>query len=425
MSEVTSYLVLGECREAMAAMPAESVDAVVTDPPYGLSKQPDMTDVLTHWLAGDDYLHNGSGFMGKSWDSFVPGPSYWREACRVLKPGGHMLVFGGSRTFDLLGLAIRLAGFEIRDTLTWLYGSGFPKSLDVSKAIDRMAGAEREVIGSKQVTRDLARNGRTGDEAISPVPVHGTTIDITAPATDAAKQWDGWGTALKPAYEPIILARKPFDGTVARNVLTHGTGAMNIAACRIPSSDVISGGGNTFNAWRSSEGRTDRPSSHGQSSSGHTNGRWPANVVLDEDAAELLDAMSGERGVSRFFYTSKASRAERNAGLAGMPERVGGGMVATAHGQLKDLRLGDDYERPIPKSANYHPTVKPLSLMRWLVKLVTPPGGVVLDPFMGSGTTGAAAQMEGMQFVGIDQDAEYCEIAERRIAYWKGVSECS
>lgn len=204
-----------------------SIDAVVTDPPYGLSKEPDMMEVMKHWMNGDDYVHTGGGFMGKSWDSFVPGPSIWKEVFRVLKPGGHLLAFFGSRTYDLGTLAIRLAGFEIRDQIMWVYGSGFPKSLDVSKAIDKAAGVEREVIGTQ-----IRKNAPNGLVSIGRDSVEFERL-ITAPATDEAKQWSGWGTALKPAHEPICVARKPLSGTVAENVLTHSTGALNIDGCRI------------------------------------------------------------------------------------------------------------------------------------------------------------------------------------------------
>src|SRR5690606_950459 len=197
MSNWTLYE--GDCLEVMRQLPDNSVDAVVTDPPYGLSREPDIEEVLRHWLAGDDYEHRGGGFMGKTWDSFVPGPAVWREVFRVLKPGGHILCFAGTRTVDLMGISLRLGGFEIRDCLQWLYGSGFPKSLDVSKAIDKKLGAEREVIGN--VT------DRRGDGTVYAIG-HSGRLTSNMPITKEAKQWQGWGTALKPAYEPIVLARK-------------------------------------------------------------------------------------------------------------------------------------------------------------------------------------------------------------------------
>lgn len=387
-------IVHADCRDHMRTMDADSVDAIVTDPPYGLS------------------------FMGKGWDHAVPGVEFWQEAYRVLKPGAHMLAFGGTRMFHRMAVAIEDAGFEIRDTLSWLYGSGFPKSHDVGKAIDKAAGADREVIGPSRSNGLAMKPGKStfvgeflGERPKAP--------DVTAPATDAAKQWDGWGTALKPAWEPIIVARKPLEGTVAHNVLTHGTGAINVDACRIGTA-----GGTAKGTFPKGESL----GVYGNGINGACEivdlgkGRWPANVVIDEVAAELLDQQSGVStskradrgkgidgptfknpngvlhgvrghddtgGASRFFYIAKASRSERNAGL---------------------------------DTPSTHPTVKPISLMRWLVRLVTPPGGIVLDPFAGSGSTGCAAALEGVEFIGIEREAEYVEIAERRIAHWRSQS---
>jgi len=328
---MTYTLHTGDCRDVMATLPAESVDAIVCDPPYGLS------------------------FMGKGWDHGVPGVDFWVEALRVLKPGGHLIAFGGTRTYHRLAVAIEDAGFEVRDCLMWLYGSGFPKSLDVSKAMDKQAGAEREVVGVKENSFGRKPGGGDGwDEAITGGQSSNHIFNITAPNTDLAKQWHGWGTALKPAYEPAILARKPLRGTVADNVAQWGTGGLNIDGCRV----------------------------------GDEGGRWPANVILDEEAAAALDEQSG--GASRFFYTAKASRSEREAGLDGVEAQ----------------------------RANHHPTVKPIALMRYMIRLVAPRGAVVLDPFMGSGSTGCAAMVEGMQFIGIDITPEYVDIARRRLAWW-------
>jgi len=312
----------GDCREVMAAMDAASVDAIVTDPPYGLA------------------------FMGKGWDHAVPGVEFWTEALRVAKPGAHLLAFGGTRTFHRLACAIEDAGWEVRDTLSWLYGSGFPKS----------------------------HNGPWG------------------------------GTALKPAWEPIIMARKPLTGTVAANVAAHGTGALNVDGCRIPTDDALSlhGRSPTVNGW-------DPRMSGGQVAGvgkGQELGRWPANVLLDEDAAAQL----GEP--SRFFYVAKASRREREAGLTGETRAVGSVNLRT------DSHAERNGQTTTP-ARNHHPTVKPIALMRWLCRLVTPPGGLVLDPFTGSGTTGCAAALEGFGFVGIEREAEYVAIAERRIAHWQ------
>lgn len=244
----------GNCFDILKTLPDNSIDSIVTDPPYGLSKEPDMNDVLAAWMNGLEYKHGHAGFMGKEWDSFVPGPNIWKECLRVLKPGGHMVAFFGTRTYDLGVLAIRMAGFEIRDQLAWVYGSGFPKSLDVSKAIDATLATgkssskalsqtekSRPVVG--EVKRVVSKN-RLASEGHSDTGVKRNRerfidtetkpIPVTAALSDAAKQWEGWGTALKPAQEPIVLARKPLsENTVAKNVLKYGTGGINIDDCRI------------------------------------------------------------------------------------------------------------------------------------------------------------------------------------------------
>lgn len=395
-----SLIVLGELDDC-------SVDSIVTDPPYEL------------------------GFMGKSWDA--SGIAYnvdlWAECLRVLKPGGHLLAFGGTRTYHRMAVAIEDAGFEIRDSLHWVYGSGFPKSHDVSKAIDKAAGAEREVVStvirtpSKGKSLTICQEG--GDKS-------GIT-DLTTPATDAAKQWSGWGTALKPAHEPIVLARKPLVGTVAANVLEHGTGALNIDGCRVGSNPGWSypngAGGNTFHGQ---ERRTDPEAS--------TAGRWPANIIFDEEAGAELDQQS--EGASRFFYCPKASRAERDAGLDDISvaskrvtdyahqvrECTTCGSRSNRNGRWPDCDH-DNWEW-VPKKAeahkggnprNIHPTVKPIALMRWLVRLITPPDGIVLDPFTGSGTTLAAATLEGVNAVGIELTDDYLPIIIGRCEHAAGV----
>lgn len=401
-----------ECLLGMSTCLADnSVDAVVTDPPYGLSKEPDMMEVMKHWMNGDDYVHTGGGFMGKTWDSFVPGPSIWKEVFRVLKPGGHLLAFFGSRTYDMGTLAIRLAGFEIRDQIMWVYGSGFPKSLDVSKAIDKAAGAQREVLGvvdprsifdgRERKSSAMNQNWRTAENRAD---VRDLSIkQITAPATDEAKQWSGWGTALKPAHEPICVARKPLSGTVAENVLTHSTGALNIDGCRIGDEIRFNApagnkpGGNSYNMSALGMPQDAEGSS--------VTGRWPANFVHDGLNAEEW---------SRFFYCAKASKADRDDGVS---------LVATSAAEMVE-READSAGMNSPRAGagrtsgarNDHPTVKPTALMQWLVRLVTPPGGTVLDPFTGSGSTGKACALEGFEFIGFEMDPHYCEIAEQRIA---------
>jgi site-specific DNA-methyltransferase (adenine-specific) len=594
----------GDCLTVMyAELEDNSIDAIVTDPPYGLSvhKPEHIAAAVAAWLAGEVYTHKGKGFMGKSWDAFVPGPEVWREAMRVLKPGGHMAVFAGSRTVDLMGLSLRLAGLEIRDQLSWIYAQGFPKSLDVSKAIDKAAGAEREVVGSRAKAGDIKGGAmHAGSNVVGVV----TEIKETTPATDAAKQWDGWGTALKPAHEPIILARKPLVGTVAANVLEHGTGGINVDACRI--------GTNEDTARPNGSAGIASPGNALKVGGGHNEGRWPANVIMDEEAGAILDAqsgfskpkskrvgrMGGDRdglgmgaggdaigiwpedlggGASRFFYCAKTGKKEREAGLTGenmlcscheselqkwleldqnqstaseraplaprgtteSHETVGRSwptdgtgssitgdqsrpdMISTTSTETssttgsktcdssteqptsestqgasleagsgsspvqsvskksrleksigtsakRDGRCMEDVGRATsqpssevkgiavcrlcgrwctePSSANVtggraegsdglkspragsgrtssgrlniHSTVKPISLMSWLCKLITPPGGLILDPFTGSGSTGCAAVQEGFSFIGCELSEEYARIARARIEHW-------
>lgn len=422
----------GDCLDVLATLPDASVDAVITDPPYGLANTDPrhVEETFRRWINGErDYLPGGRGFMGKEWDAFVPPVAVWDECLRVLKPSGHVLTFAGSRTVDLMTLGLRLAGFDIRDSIAWLYGSGFPKSLDVSKAIDKRREEDRAPVdavrswlnerrvgagfshdavnkhfghasnggGSSsawmtnptsrrlptwdqwqelkslfgfgddmdaEVWRLNGRKGKPGDnfegrevlsertairddagwarEAGSGMFQPGErTIQETAPATPEAERWQGWGTALKPAFEPIVMARKPLAGTVAASVLEHGTGALNIDATRIG------------------------------------DGRWPANVILDESQAAVLDENGG---ASRFFYTAKAPKSER----------------------------------PVVDGVA-HPTVKPVSLMSWLVRLVTPPGGTVLEPFAGSGTTVEAAMREGFNVVAVEREADYLALILARI----------
>jgi len=384
----------GDCFNLLPDLPAESVHACVTDPPYGLA------------------------FMGRDWDDFEPREyQQWceewaREVKRVLKPGGHLLAFSGNRTHHRLFTGVEDAGFEIRDTLTWHYGSGFPKAHDISKAIDRRADAEREVVAEREKLQssDSDMNRTYGD-----APDREGIQEITEPATDAAKEWDGWKTGLKPATEFVVMARKPFDGATVDCVQEHGTGALNIDETRIPTDDSLDGGATSD---------TERPTQYGDATgvfeAGSNGGvetadaRYPANVVFDETAAERLDREnehsissprvinehheSGDRmgrgdmppresyhndsgGPSRYFYTSKATRAER-----------------TLNGKID----------------NAHPTVKPADLMEWLVTLVTAEGQIVLDPFTGSGTTCRAAKDKGRRFIGIEQQSKWADVARVR-----------
>ena len=364
-----------------------------------------MSAALTAWLAGEEYQPSGAGFMGKSWDAFVPGPELWREVHRVLKPGGHAVIFAGSRTVDLMGIAVRLAGIEVRDMLHWLYGSGFPKSHDVSKALDKRAGAEREVIREAKAGGNARKIKGTNANAFkmagANLEFEPTTIQYTAPASPLAQQWSGWGTALKPAHEPVLLCRKPLSGSVAENVEQWGVGGLNIDGCRIgeDGATIRSHQSKIYkNGW----------------STGHQvieldMGRWPANILLDPSAGATLDLQAGFEA-SRFFYEGKASREEREAGLVGLESR--------AVNDGRETPINNPYQRGETKRQNVHPTVKPIAVMRWLCKLITPPGGVILDPFCGSGTTGCAAAQLGFKFVGIERELEYAEIARARIAHW-------
>ena len=395
---VDHYTLLhGDCLELLRALPDSSVDAVVTDPPYGLA------------------------FMGKRWDYDVPSVDIWAECLRVLKPGGHLLAFAGTRTQHRMAVRIEDSGFEIRDMIAWVYGSGFPKSLDVSKAIDKAAGAEREVVGANPTYRRIQEQAANYNLQRNP--------NITAPATEAAKQWQGWGTALKPALEPITVARKPLSGTVAETVLEHGTGAINVDGCRVSTNESLSRSRNGVNNLFSGLGSQD--------GSNNPEGRWPANLIHDgsDEVTGLFPVTGASKAAprnnqikdefftgkkptityghdddggsaARFFYCAKASKADRDEGCELFDEvRRTDGRTTEHH--VPNLRT--------TARKNHHPTVKPTDLMRYLCRLVTPPGGVVLDPFMGSGSTGKAAILEGFRFIGCEREADYVEIARARI----------
>ena len=348
----------------MRTMPDASVDAVVTDPPYGLS------------------------FMGKRWDYDVPGVDIWEQCLRVLKPGGYLLAFAGTRTQHRMAVRIEDAGFEIRDMIAWMYGSGFPKSHNVSKGFDREAGILKPEFKGFTVA------GSSHNPNISKtIPTKGYVPP--APVTDEAKQWQGWGTALKPAVEPITMARKPFKGTVADNVQMHGTGAINIDGCRI--------GNDLIKTMAKSQGEGFQTDYNGCEESTHI-GRWPANVL--HDGCE--DVLRGMGEAARFFYTPKACKEDRDDGCEMMEARQ------YSH-DGREARNETAYQRNDSEARNFHPTVKPTDLMRYLCRMVTPPGGIVLDPFTGSGSTGRGAVLEGFRFIGCEMDADYIEIAKARI----------
>ena len=412
-------LYLGDCLDVLKTLPTNSVDSVVCDPPYGLS------------------------FMGKKWDYDVPSVGIWAECLRVLKPGGHLLAFAGTRTQHRMAVRIEDAGFEIRDMIAWVYGSGFPKSMNVSIAIDKAAG----VITARGKGFNAAGVGESngGSSLRSDHPDYVPPIGIT----EDARKWQGWGTALKPALEPITVARKPLAGTVAGNVLEYGTGALNIDGCRV-GSDVVGWGGARGGSDDStqSQGRNYRL---GEGTARPVEGRWPANILHDGSDEVVAGfpvtgpSKASMRGVgltgddakvygkgdpefntsrghndnggsaARFFYCAKASKRDRDEGLEGF-DRVATGAMDGNSGRSGQRTAGDGVtpvEQPV--RANIHPTVKPTDLMAYLCRLVTPPGGVVLDPFMGSGSTGKAAIPEGFHFIGVECEPAYFDIARRRI----------
>jgi site-specific DNA-methyltransferase (adenine-specific) len=393
----------GDCLDVLKTLADCSVDAIVTDPPYGLGKEPDPVKVMAAWVSQGYFEVEGSGFMGKKWDAFVPQPIIWKEVFRVLKPGGHLLAFAGTRTQDWMAMSLRFAGFEIRDMIAWVYGSGFPKSLDISKAIDKAAGAEREVVGKGSSAISTRKDLRVDNGTVW--GAKSSEFDLTAPATEAAKQWEGWGTALKPALEPITLARKPLIGTVAANVLEHGTGGLNIDGCRVEANgETPCGSGN-----RLGTGNTYQMKDYVSTNGGNVTppeGRWPANFI--HDGSDEVLALLGE--AARFYYSAKASRDDRNEGCGALEEKPAGSL-----NMRTDSHAIKNRQETNPRS-NPHPTVKPTDLMRYLCRLITPPNGIVLDPFMGSGSTGKAAMAEGFRFIGIEREAEYIEIARARIS---------
>lgn len=563
--------------DVLKSFPDNHFDAVVTDPPYGLGKEPDALDVMQSWVTNGYHEVKGSGFMGKEWDAFVPQPNFWREVFRVLKPGGHVLSFFGTRTYDWGVMAIRFAGFEVRDTIQWHYGSGFPKSHNISKAIDKLPKANDRLIEFSNLLKtkrlelglsisdadNLICDGSTMYHFLEGRTINGVlkiyppnkvnyekikqhfnivgwedviqnnlltigiengnygfqkngdrwieTRDVKIATTEQAKQWDGWGSALKPATEPIVLARKPLEKglSIAENVLKYGTGGINIDGCRV---------GNENRSYKGSGSQPNKIINHDKGDTGiglmdgrgkdlefNVQGRFPANLIMshhpececvgvkkvksdghhswkipedggllklglkqledegnkygkdgketvedwnchpdcpirimDEQSLSMGMHSAGNKrqkdvtseydnssfhapttrqmnrfgdtgGASRFFYCAKASKSERNKGLDEFDVKI---MKGRDEGQ--DGRSVAYKPRPTP-IANIHPTVKPIKLMQYLVRLITPPSGIVLDPFCGSGTTGIACRLEGFHFIGIEQDAEYCKIAEARI----------
>jgi DNA modification methylase len=397
----TVNLMQGDCLERLKELPDNSVDSVVTDPPYGLS------------------------FMGKKWDYDVPSTEIWEECYRVLKPGGHLLAFAGTRTQHRMAVRIEDAGFEIRDMIAWVYGSGFPKSLNISKAIDKAAGAEREVIGKNPNYHSEGKRGATGENHYGKNDGSFSNPNaaslITAPATDDAKKWDGWGTALKPALEPITVARKPLEEkTVVANVLKYGTGAINIDASRIPTNPDVDDsrlGGN--GSWHSGKTVNTYGNFSGTTSTSSEQGRFPANLIHDgsEEVTELFPVVKSRSNKG----TSIGIKIDTNAYGDYGPHDSGSVMnkdpIGTVGSAARFFYVPKTSKKDRNESVenNNHPTVKPTDLMRYLVTMVTPKGGTTLDPFMGSGSTGKGAKLGGFNFIGIELDPDYFEIAKARI----------
>lgn len=444
----------GDCLETMKTLPSESYTACVTDPPYGLSNQitgDKFIELLKYWTGEKEDFKTSKGFMSKTWDSLVPHPNIWKEVSRILKPGGYCLVFAGTRTVDLMGMSLRLAGFELIDEISWCYGSGFPKSLDIGKAIDKHFKAEREIVGIKEnnPSRFIKYKEQDGYRR------NFSNDNITKPSTEQAKIWEGYKTCLKPSHEPILICRKPIDGNFVNNALKHGCGAFNIDECRVElNNEVIIKYDN--GDYENSDKRTClnkglKDIKYWE----NKKGRYPSNLII-EDCPEVAsmfpytktggaaktrtvkdnffkgkkpfignDWNGGDEGsASRYFkkcpiddddylpifYSSKASPKERNIGLDGFVEKE------AKSTNFYDLPRENGTNRNITKKRNSHPTVKPISLIQYLVKLVKQPeNNQIIDPFMGSGTTGIACKKEGIEFTGIEMESEYFEIAKARI----------
>lgn len=508
-------IITGNNIDSLKNYPDNFFDSIVTDPPYGLGKEPNAEEMLRAWITTGYLEVKGAGFMGKEWDAFVPQPIFWKEVFRVLKHGGHVVSFFGTRTYDWGVMSMRLAGFEVRDCIQWIYGSGFPKSHNISKAIDKLNGVE-------SIKGDLKFKGGTqlgviNDDNWKPKDVYEEFAN-----TEEAKQWEGWGSALKPANEPIVLARKPLEKglSIAENVLKWGVGAINIDASRIGHNEEqkFTNREQRKEGWNMDNCGFDSTNNH--TASADPNGRFPSNVILthhpececlglkkvkpsngsgkaseqgggfskgmfgngtsdkigggftDENGEEIvenwnchddcpikiLDEQSGittsgkvknekeaylgqsttnflrgqtndlnqhgdTGGASRFFYVAKASKSERNFGLKGFEEKqtVGGGGLTSPKNQNGNIIVSGEqgtagkYGSAKATATNHHPTVKPVKLMQYLVRMITPPNGTVLDPFAGSGTTGVACKIDGFNFVGLELSEEYGEIARARI----------
>jgi DNA modification methylase len=375
----SNVLWVGDCREMLALLPEACIDAIVCDPPYEL------------------------GFMGKAWDStgVAFDPETWRACLRVLKPGGHLIAFAGSRTYHRITVAVEDGGFEIRDELLWLYGTGFPKGANVAKNIDKKLGVAPTIIGTQH--RAASGRGQQGEGGYA----FGEDFKITRATSPEAARFEGWDVAMKPGHEPAVLARKPLAGTIAENFLAYGVGGLNIGACRVGEERRINAPASATatrvamgDGWRADAEPTE------------CLGRWPSNVILSEEAAEALEAQAA--GASKYFYVVKPNRRERDLGLEAFPVASAGEATGREEGSdgLNSPRAGAGRSGG---GRNIHPTVKPVELMEYLTRLVCPPGGLVLDPFAGSGTTGMACAYQGFRFIGAELEMPHAVIAAHRI----------
>jgi len=423
-------ILIGDCRERLRELPDNSVDSVVCDPPYhltsivkrfGSSTAAPINNADEKNGRNGPYHRAAKGFMGQTWDGgdVAFQLETWAEILRVLKPGGHLVAFSGTRTVHRMVCAIEDAGFEIRDSIAWIYGSGFPKSHDVSKGIDKMAGAEREVLGYKphlgRKSGDASHESwvKNGISSGADYCTNPKTLGIgmlTAPATDDAREWQGWGTALKPALEPICLARKPLsEKNIAANVLRWGTGAINVDGCRVGTADDLNGG--TYSGSDAKETAPGWRMANAKREFAQPIGRWPANLVHDGSDEVLAGFPETASGSIAAHHVRTTSKTKNCFGERAAPAEVTQGDSGSAARFFYTAKTSSA-ERG---EGNNHPTVKPIALMQWLVRLVTPPGGIVLDPFMGSGSTGLACQAELLNFIGCEMSPEYAAIAERRL----------
>jgi site-specific DNA-methyltransferase (adenine-specific) len=418
----------GDCIKVLKGFADDTFDSVVTDPPYGLEfmgKDWDSPKLWRNYDNDDDRAYRSEGRSAPKFSTsrptFKAGYAFqawcedWAAEClRVLKPGGYLVAFGGTRTYHRLACAIEDAGFEIRDSLHWIYGSGFPKSRDISKAIDSEAGAVREVIGHRKPEGSAIAGNAAPDNTGS----HIWTGELRPkqPATEDAAHWQGWGTALKPAHEPIVLARKPLsEKTVAANVLKFGTGGLNIDGCRVVSEPNRKSGWSVSGSKASDNACMENPNRTREPKPDNPNGRWPPNVILGNEAIAEMDRQSGN--LSPCGGPKRTDNGEDSMFGIGQPGYVykDTGGASRFFPCFRYNAKASKKERPVVDGIPAHPTVKPVALMRWLAKLVTPPGGCVLDPFAGTGTTAEACQLEGFDCVLIEQNPDSIRHTEKRM----------